>query len=228
MVPRVIHRQWFGPREMPERYRDNGALWLEFNPGWELIDHDYTTLPPLRNEWEFTECGKAWTPGRGDQKEASLIQVTQADIGAYEILWTFGGLYVNCDMRPVKPIPEHVTETDMTLAYEIDIALISNAFMASEPGHPVMDAVITALPESVRTCKLGVDYVTGPRLLTKVVRETAPATRILPSRFCNPWLPTSTQQTHADTICVHEWGHATKDEDLWPSEKRQAGEQRYF
>jgi mannosyltransferase OCH1-like enzyme len=228
MVPKVIHRQWFGPRDMPDRYREYGQAWLDLNPGWELIDHDYSTLPPLRNEWEFTECGRSWTPGRGDQKQASLIQVTQADIGAYEILWSLGGLYVNCDMRPIRPIPTDLTERDITLAYEIDGVLISNAWMMSEPQHPVMNAVIEALPENVRTCDRGVDHVTGPRLLTRVVSHSYPDTHILPARYCNPWLPTYEQQIHEDTICVHEWGHATRDEDLWPTEGRQAGEQRYF
>lgn len=227
MVPRLIHRQWFGPREMPERYRENGELWMKFNPDWELIDHDYSTLPPLRNAWEFNEVGKSWLPGRGNQKEASLVQVTQADIGAYEILWTFGGLYVNCDMRPVRGLPDAITEADITLAYEIDGSLISNAFMMCTPGHPLMDAVIEALPENVRTCNRGVDHVTGPRLLTRVA-QSFPGIQVLPARFCNPWLPTYVQQLHEDTICVHEWGHATKDEDLWPGKDRQPGEQRYF
>jgi mannosyltransferase OCH1-like enzyme len=213
---------------MPERYKENGQLWIDLNPGWELVDHDYGTLPPLRNEWEFTQVGKEWMPARGDGKEASLIQVTQADIAAYEILWAYGGLYVNCDMRPVRPLPEDLLERDVTLAFEIDGSLISNAWMMSEPGHPLMNAAISALPESVRTCSLGVDYVTGPRFLTRITRDHYPQATILPSRFCNPWLPTQTKQTHPDTICVHEWGHATRDEDLWPTEGRQAGAQRYF
>jgi len=228
MVPRIIHRQWFGPREMPNRYRENADLWRALNPGWEVIDHDYESLPPLRNDWEFWECGKSWIPGRGDQKEASLIEVARADIGAYEILSAWGGLYVNCDMRPIRPLPPEIEHNDMTLAYEIDGSLISNAFMAAIPDHPVMDAVINALPNNVRNMSAGVDHMTGPRLLTRIVFESAPSTRILPSRFCNPWLPTYAQEIHEDTICIHEWGHATKDEDLWPSEGRQAGEQRYF
>lgn len=227
MVPRLIHRQWFGPREMPERYKENGRLWQDLNPGWELIDHDYSTLPPLRNHWEFTEVGRSWMPGRGDGKEASLVQVTQADVGAYEILWAWGGLYVNCDMRPVRALPDHLSEQDMTLAYEIDGTLISNAWMMSIPEHPLMNAVIEAIPDSVRTCDRGVDYVTGPRLLTRIA-GSFPDVPILPSRYCNPWLPTHAQQIHEDTICVHEWGHATKDEDLWPDKPRQDGAQRYF
>jgi mannosyltransferase OCH1-like enzyme len=213
---------------MPDRYRENGELWKTLNPDWELIDHTYDTLPPLRNHWEFAECGKSWTPGRGDAKEASLIQVTQADIAAYEILWNHGGLYVNCDMRPVKPLPDDLTDRDLTLAYEIDGSLISNAFMASSPQHPLMNRIIEELPNSVRTCTLGVDYVTGPRFLTRMTQAHQPDAFILPARACNPWLPTSPQVVHPDTICVHEWGHATNDEHLWPNQGRQSGAQRYF
>lgn len=166
-------------------------------------------------------------PGRGDGKEASLKQVTQADIGAYELLWAYGGLYVNCDMRPVRPLPEELITRDITLAYEVDNHLISNAWMMAEPKHELLDAVISAIPASVRTCNLGVDYVTGPRLLTRIA-EGFPNITILPARYCNPWLPTHIKQIQEETICIHEWGHATRDEDLWPDKPRQEGAQRYF
>jgi mannosyltransferase OCH1-like enzyme len=130
-------------------------------------------------------------------------------------------------MRPIRPIPEHLLDQEITLAYEIDGTLISNAWMMSIPEHPLLNAVIEALPESVRSCNLGVDYVTGPRLLTRIAAGF-PEISILPSRFCNPWLPTHEQALHEETICVHEWGHATRDEDLWPDKPRQDGQQRYF
>lgn len=228
MVPRLIHRQWYGPRKMPDRYKENAQLWEQLNPGWTVVDYDYKNLPPLRNEKEFNGVGATWLPRRGDGKEASLVQVTRADIAAYEILWTFGGLYVNCDMRPVRPLPDELSNQNITLAYEVDEILISNAWMMAESQNPLINRVIEELPASVRNPDRGVDYVTGPRLLTEVVRRHAPNTHILPARFCNPWLPTQAQERHPDTICVHEWGHATRDEELWPDQPRQAGQQRYF
>jgi mannosyltransferase OCH1-like enzyme len=226
-IPKLIHRQWFGPRIMPDRYKENAAKWIELNPEWVLQDYDETDLPRLENQEAFDECGWSWIPGRGDSKEASLIQVTKADIAGYELIYQFGGLYVNCDMRPIKPLPESFDEHDLILSYEVDGTLISNAFMACAPGNPVIGAVIDAIPESIKTVRAGVDYVTGPRLLTRIVNELAPDALILPARFCNPWLPMQPQRIYYETICEHEWGHATSDETLWPDHGRQPGLQRY-
>lgn len=228
-IPKLIHRQWFGPRPMPDRYHENRDLWKRFNPDWRITDFlSLEALPEMRNGEYVHGCGITWHPGRGDQKEASLIQVTQADIAAYELLYRYGGLYVNCDMRPLQPLPDLIREYDLVLAYEIDDVLISNAFMACTPEHPLMDEIIKALPANIETVHAGVDYISGPRFLTRIVKEFAPDAFILPARFCNPWLPSQPRTVYPETICEHEWGHATSDQDLWPDQDRQPGAQRYF
>lgn len=227
-IPKLIHRQWFGPREMPDRYHENRNLWKKLNPEWRVTDFNLEGLPALRNQKWFDECGITWHPGRGDQKEASLIQVTKADIASYELLYRYGGLYVNCDMRPLRPLPDIFFKHDLVLAYEIDGELISNAFMACAPEHPIIEAVIDAIPGNIETVHAGVDYITGPRLLTRIVNEFDCDVLILASRFCNPWLPSQARTIYDETICEHEWGHATADQELWPTLDRQPGQQRYF
>lgn len=227
-IPQVIHRIWFGPRDMPDAYRDYGQKWLTLNPGWTLIDWDYDTLPPLTNQAEFDGCGTTWTPGRGDAKEATMIQVTQADIAAYEILHQHGGLYVNCDMEPIRPLPEDFTSHDMILAYEVDGWLISNAFMAAEPGHPLLADVIAAIPNSVANSEgRSMDWITGPKLLTAIKKENHDHVTVWPARYCNPYMPDQPPVIYPETIAAHCWGHAARDEELWPDQPRQHGQQRY-
>lgn len=228
-IPKVIHRIWFGPRDMPAQYAEYGQDWRRLNPEWDLIDWTYETLPPLRNQSEFDGCGVTWTPERGDAKEATMIQVTQADIAAYEILYQNGGLYVNCDMKPIKPLPKDFCDHEAVFAYEIDGTLISNAFMAATAHHPALNAVIEAIPASVQNASgRSMDYVTGPRHLTGIIQQQYPNTTIWPARYCNPYLPNSQPTFHEDTIAIHYWGHATQDESLWPDMDRQPGAQRYF
>lgn len=226
-IPKVIHRIWFGPRPMPQSYRAYGHDWIELNPGWKLIDWNYDTLPELINQHWFDTCGTAWRPGRGDAKEATMIQVTQADIASYEILHQHGGLYVNCDMQPISPLPD-LTEVDVLLAYEIDGWLISNAFMAATPNHPLMQSVINAIPGSIQANQqASMDWITGPKLLTAVKKELHDDVFVLPARACNPFMPDQQPVVYPETICQHHWGHAAKDEELWPDLPRQEGQQRY-
>jgi mannosyltransferase OCH1-like enzyme len=227
-IPKLIHRIWFGPREMPDLYVQFGQEWLTLNPGWEIRHWGYDNLPQLINQTEFDQCGKTWHPGRGDAKEATMIQVTQADIAAYEILHKFGGLYLNCDMKPIKPLPANFREHDMILSYEIDGWLISNAFMAATPEHPLLKSVIKAIPASVsNSAGRSMDWVTGPKLLTAVKKETHDTVTVWPAKHCNPFMPNENPQIFDETIAAHFWGHAMPDEQLWPNLQRQPGEQRY-
>jgi len=227
-IPKLMHRIWFGPRPMPDLYVQFKQQWLDLNPGWELRDWGYDDLPPLDNQTEFDGCGTTWFPGRGDAKEATMIQVTQADIAAYEILYKNGGLYLNCDMKPIKPLPEDFCDHDAILAYELDGWLISNAFMAAVPKHPLMKAVIEAIPGSVRAAAdRSMDWITGPKLLTAVKKEAFDDVTTWPARYCNPFMPDQAPVISEDSIAAHYWGHAARDEDLWPDLGRQPGAQRY-
>ena len=94
-IPKLIHRAWFGPREMPNEYVEYGEKWRDLNPSWHLIDWNYETVPQLINEDLFHECGTIWRPNPGAAKTTSITQVAQADLLGYELLYSFGGLYVN-------------------------------------------------------------------------------------------------------------------------------------
>ena len=218
VIPRIIHRIWFGPRAMPRAYVEYGNKWSELNPDWKLIDWDYWMLPPLQNKWHFDNVGTGWNPNPGAAKHNSIIQVAQADIAAYEILHLIGGLYVNCDMEPLRPIPEELTDHPVTLANEIDNWLISNAWMMSAPRQPLFSTVIDAIPENIKNEHRTIDWKTGPKLLTRIVKDNYPDTHILPAKYCNPWTPQVPTGPVPESLCQHHWGHRIPDSELWDHE----------
>ena len=214
-TPRLIHRIWLGPRPMPNLYRDFGQRWRELNPRWHLIDWTYETLPQLQNQDLFDGCGTSWTPIPGAAKANSIIQVAQADLAGYELLQLFGGLYVNTDMEPLRPIPEALLDEAIILANEIDNWLISNAWMMSAPDQPLMQAVIDAIPANIQVERRSIDWQTGPKLLTRIKEERFPETPVLPARYCNPWTDRPWGDPYPDSLCAHHWGHKNPDEQLW-------------
>lgn len=215
MVPRLIHRIWYGPREMPVSYQHFGNKWRALNPTWHLIDWDYGMMPPLRNQWHFNNVGTGWDPNPGAAKANSIKQVARADIAAYELLYLYGGLYVNCDMEPLRPIPDELIEQPVTLANEIDHWLISNAWMMSVPAHPLFDTIINAIPGNIEQETRTIDWKTGPKLLTRIAHEQFPEVAVLPARFCNPWTPQVPTGPTEESICTHHWGHMIPDASLW-------------
>ena len=214
-IPKLIHRAWFGPREMPNEYVEYGQRWKELNPGWQVIEWGYDNRPPLINESLFVNCGMEWTPIAGAAKTTSIIQVAQADLLGYELLYRYGGLYVNTDMEPLRPIPDEFTQMDILLANEIDDWLISNAWMMSAPEQPLIRAVIDAIPGNIAKEIRSIDWQTGPKLLTRIKEEQYPDTPVLPARYCNPWTDTPWGEPHPDSLCAHHWGHKHPDHLLW-------------
>jgi mannosyltransferase OCH1-like enzyme len=200
---------------MPQQYVEYDRRWKELNPNWQVIEWGYDNRPPLINESLFVNCGTEWTPIAGAAKSTSIIQVAQADLLGYELLYRYGGLYVNTDMEPLRPIPDEFTQMDILLANEIDDWLISNAWMMSAPEQPLIRAVIDAIPGNIAKETRSIDWQTGPKLLTRIKEEQYPDTPVLPARFCNPWTDTPWGEPHPDSICAHHWGHKHPDHLLW-------------
>lgn len=215
-IPRLIHRIWFGPRDMPELYRQFGERWADMNPGWQVHDWRYEDLPPLVNQETFDAIGDTIRPNPGGAKGDSVVQVQRADIASYELLLTYGGLYLNCDIDPVRPLPDGFTDHAAVLVHETSFYL-SNAFMAAEPDHPLMRRVVADLPARVDQRRHDpINEVTGPHLLTACWRSMPDAdVEVWPAHMVNPWIASHEGEPHPDSVCVHRWGHATPDEHLW-------------
>lgn len=177
MDNRVIHRFWSGP-EMPERYRDYGRRWEELNPGWVLKDWTEEEVEKLglRNAAVWDDISR--NGGRSAiAHRPEVARATQlADVAAYEIIHRFGGVYVNCDMEPLRPLSKiPVTESDAWACTEVD-HWINNGALGGPAGHPFWDLVIDELPRRWETYHdQPMHLATGPHLLTHVYQKNPDA-----------------------------------------------------
>lgn len=219
---RKIHRLWLGS-PMPDRYQEYGRRWQELNPGWEVHDWGAHDLPRLQNQdiWDELEAG-AVAPVPLPPHVAIATQ--RADVAGYELVAMFGGVYVNCDIEPLRPLTGRLPETAWA-AYEDARFLNNGAIGASEQGSPFWQAVIDELPRRFRAMP-GQPFhqVTGPYLLTDVYR-----TRDWTGRFTamprEAWHYASYTQVplggtadqyrqaahDAGALGVHHWGHRADD-----------------
>ena len=247
VTPHLIHRLWFGPRPMPGLYQDFGARWAELNPGWVVHDWGYDDLPLLRNQYLFDRCGDTWGGISGAGKQGSAKQVQQADIAAYELVEQFGGVYVNCDLEPLKPLEPLLDEVGVKAfaCVSPDAGFLSNAVLGGPAGHWFWGAVIDFLPVSVASKPIrAMNKQTGPALLTEVaerervwwasgVVDGSETYRrwgefaALPAAYFNPYGYQEMGReggVFPDAYAEHHWGHRYLDEVLWPGEPEQVGE----
>lgn len=233
LTPKILHRLWLGPRSMPRVYADYGEKWRKLHPDWEYREWGLEDLPPLRNQALFDSCGVSWGGLAGAGKQASARQVQQADIAAYELVEQFGGVYVNCDLEPLKALDPllDMVEGKAFAGQSPEPRYISNAVIGGPKRHWFWGAVIDFMPLRVATTPAkAMNFQTGPLLLTEVATregqwpEPGNALKVFPFDFFSPYgyLDMGMEGGRFDTAYMeHHWGHRKSDEELWPGEPPQ-------
>lgn len=152
-IPKVIHRIWLGEEEMPSEYVRFGESWREHHPGWEMRLWTDAELPPLSYPDALERCR--------NYGEAS-------DVVRYEILYRFGGVYVDTDVECLRPIEPLVAEASAFAAYARP-NVIGSAVLGAVPGHPaigrVLEAVCTGAGSGAQV------EATGPVALTRILQH---------------------------------------------------------
>ena len=218
MIPRILHRVWVGPDPMPQEFLDYQESWRRHHPDWEMHLWTEESLPRdlVRPE--------AYERLRNPAERSDIIRL--------EVLFRFGGVYVDTDiecLRPIDPLleegveffvgsvgPKKVQEERLQNA-------VNNALIAAEPGHPVLER---ALRELRPVTEYGVDkHGTGPWFLSALVREH-PEVTIYPRELFFPGTDAEREQAYADHHDAASW----KTPELWKAralrERHKLGEAR--
>ena len=128
LIPKIIHHIWLGG-ELPIKFRKYVMSWKEFNPTWEHLfwDDKNTKNLILINQTKFNQ-----TKNLGQK----------SDILRWELLYKYGGIYVDTDFECLKPFDNLMTLKFFTgIAYPSDITMYIG-LNASVPGHPIMKSCI--------------------------------------------------------------------------------------
>jgi len=97
-IPKIIHQVWLGG-EMPDKYKRLQQTWIDKNVGWEYklwTDKDVEEFG-LENSEIFNKLTNLGS---------------KSDIFRYEILYRFGGVYVDTDFECVKSF-DNFTHLDL-------------------------------------------------------------------------------------------------------------------
>ena len=154
LIPRVFHQIWLGDKPLPDRFRKWADAWLSLNPGWSMQWWTDDHLPEIINRQEY---------------EIADRMAAKSDILRYEICAKFGGVYIDSDFEPLRPIEPILAGVSSFQADELDDRPC-NALIGSIAGDPFYSAVVAAIPASIHR---GGDIVetTGPGLLKRCISE---------------------------------------------------------
>jgi mannosyltransferase OCH1-like enzyme len=178
-IPRVIHRLWIGGPE-PEWMDGFAETWEQ--PGWtpkQWGEAEVEELLPLHNQDLYDRAEEI----AGDH----AIQF-RSDILRYEVLFRFGGVWVDADfecLRPIDPLIEDCT----AFVARVTGNWLNNAIMGAVPAHPFLFDLVVSLAENVER-KLGSrpNKLSGPQFLTPVFCRHRESVRILAAQHFYPFL----------------------------------------
>lgn len=172
MIPSRLHFTWMGGGELPPLYREHLRKWRWMHPEWQVA--------LWRNE-DFGRYvqGSQDGPLTGDLFNHPPAHVHagcfQSDVARLEILYRYGGVYLDLDMRPISqldPLVEPALVGGWIGAQEAEDGspCMATGAMAFRPGHPFVRLALEQLRYQFElvpvTCALlPLNNLTGPGLL---------------------------------------------------------------
>jgi len=206
IIPKILHIIWLGPKVPPMVSKGCMRSIAEQLPDWEIklwTDKDIQLLD-LQNRQYFEE---------------ETNYGAKSDILRYELLYKFGGVYIDIDIEVVKSLTQlnHAYEFYAGLEAGDNEAIIGNSIIASIPGHPIMKDCIDQIKEHrYQMVDWKVVDRTGPKHFEQSVLRGSqhcdqgkfilfPKSFFYPISHCNRTEKNLQRYIKNETYCIHHW-----------------------
>jgi len=207
-IPKIIHQIWIGPNPQPTNMM---ITWKDKHPDFEYI---------LWNEDEFKKRNMVFRC----QKRINEIEewCGKADIMRVEILYNYGGVYIDADSICIEPIHILLEKYKAFATYENEqtrAGLVANGNMGFPKEHQLCRDMITHIYNNKVSYKDTNNRAwknTGPLLLTKFLNKNKYDNfSILPSYYFLPVHPSGTNYFgHGKVYAYQEWGSTKQNYHL--------------
>ncbi len=192
-IPRIFHRIWIGENTMPDEYIEYGETWKRLHPNWEFVTWTDANMIPLLNNEEYQNATQP---------------ALKSDIARIEILYRFGGVYVDCDFECYKNIEPLLENVNAFAAWQDDY-LIASGIMGCTPGHPDFAALTCFMTPHIRSNREKLlPFQAGPVYVTKCLRKSDDA-KIFPKELFYPYYYTEMDrkgEVFPEAYAAHHWG----------------------
>ncbi|CAF2234908.1 unnamed protein product [Rotaria magnacalcarata] len=161
IIPRTFHFIYLNNRTLPDVAQRYIGLWRKFHPHWQIFIWTNETIAnqnlSLYNEQRLK------TTARGFRQASDILR--------YEIIYEYGGIYIDLDFEPLKSIEALLHGVEAFVAYESEF-FICNGIFGATPGHELTRRLIVELDSNWAQYKNGtVNQQTGPYHMTKQVKS---------------------------------------------------------
>ncbi len=196
MIPKIMHQLWIGLKEPPTIPMDT---WKDKHPDFEYIRWNEEEF--IKRDMKF-ECQNRIN----DMKEIN----GKADIMRWEILYKYGGVFLDADSICIEPFDEVLMNQKCFAGYEhekLRPGLIATGTMGFPPKHPLVKGAIDSMKSNPVHTNMA--WITvGPGLLTRMYDTgNYKDLMIFPSYFFLPIHHTKNEYCgHGKVYAYQLWG----------------------
>ena len=210
VIPKKVHQIWLGSK-IPSKYDRIRSTWQSYHPDWEYklwVDADVAEFQ-MRNASIFNRASNLGA---------------KSDIFRYEILYRFGGVYVDIDFECIQSFNDLLYLDFFTGTGYNETPTWFNGLIACTPSHPILESLVNELRCPIGSGWDGMSHNTGPYYFSEIVsrhlRGNEGKRVVFPAAFFYPvsnairgMIREDTEQTREyvkqhllpETKCVHLW-----------------------
>ena len=150
-------------RELPKRMRENVEAWQKLNPDYSLI---YLGEKDRR---KYIQKEGYRFPGIERAYEEAISGAAKADLIRALLLYVEGGIYIDIDLTPIRPIHDIISPQDEGLSHEIGFP--SQNCMAYTKFHPFLRKLLKFAVQAYREGKRGAHSTAGPLAYQRIGKD---------------------------------------------------------
>jgi GT2 family glycosyltransferase len=210
-IPKIIHQVWIGTKPAPVTLMNT---WKDKHPNFEYIHW---------NEEEFIKRNMTF---KCQDKINEIEEICgKADIIRLEILYKYGGIYIDADSICIEPFDDEILSKKCFASWEheeIRKGLVSNGTMGFPAKHPLVKTAIDWINTnevSQSKTNLMAWQCVGPGLLTRMYNSNKfKDLHIFPSYTFLPVHLTGLEYTgHGKIYAFQAWGSTKQSYDTMNS-----------
>jgi mannosyltransferase OCH1-like enzyme len=195
-IPKVIHQIWVGGK-IPALQGLYSNTWKDMKGyNYRLWGNRDLTKKNFPITWEYIQ--KALEIGRTKYGNVKRKYAQVADLMRLEILYRYGGVYVDSAMESLKNLDGLIDKKSYSFLVANEDPCgwncrgkggkkyISNGFFASSPKHPILKKLLSEKNlNSINLESIHANVETGPYYFGKIIRKSAGA-KMLPTTAIYP------------------------------------------
>lgn len=204
MIPKTIHYIWLGKNPLPEIARKCMASWEKFCPDYEIKRWDESNLD--LDKFKFVR--QAY-----DAKKWAYA----SDALRFDILNTYGGIYLDIDVEFIKPLDESFLKNKAFFAFEKEDSIAPGLIFGAEKGvrevEDLLDTYknLSFLDENVKpilktVCIISTDYFKQMGLKCDNTKQEINGVAFYPTEYFCPYnVITGKTKIVEDTVAIHHY-----------------------